>query len=125
MKNVAALAVAEPVSVDERRLQDIVNELGEVAAEGLIQLALEQMALAVHALQADARSGNSFATVEQAQRLSRLAWQVGLVTLAAVAVDIADCARRGDSVALEATLARMVRVADRSLTDIWEGLAPG
>ncbi len=125
MKNVAALAVAEPVSVDERRLQDIVNELGEVAAEGLIQLALEQMALAVHALQADARSGNNFATVEQAQRLSRLAWQVGLVTLAAVAVDIADCARRGDVVALEATLARMVRVADRSLTDIWEGLAPG
>ena len=125
MKNVAALAVAEPVSVDERRLQDIVNELGEVAAEGLIQLALEQMALAVHALQTDARSGNGFATIAQAQRLSRLAWQVGLVTLAAVAVDIADCARRGDAVALEATVARMVRVADRSLTEIWEGLSTG
>lgn len=125
MKNVAALAMAEPVSVDERRLQDIVNELGEVAAEGLIQLALEQMALAVQALQTDARLGNRFAIAAQAERLSRLAWQVGLVTLAGVAVDIADCANRGDTVALQATVARMARVADRSLTDIWDGLAPG
>ena len=123
MKNVAALAVAEPVSVDERRLQDIVNELGEVAAEGLIQLALEQMALAVHALQADARSGNNFATVEQAQRLSRLAWQVGLVSLAGVAVDVGSCAERQDRTALAATSARLHRIGNRSLTEIWE--APG
>lgn len=125
MKNVAALAMTELVSLDERRLQDIVNELGEVAAEGLIQLALEQMALAVQALQADARSDDGRAIAAQAERLSRLAWQVGLVTLAGVAVDIADCASRRDRVALQATLARMGRVADRSLTDIWDGLAPG
>ncbi len=124
MNNVAALALAELVDVDERRLQDIVNELGEVAAEGLIQLALEQMALAVQSLRADAKSGNALVIAAQAERLSRLAWQVGLVTLAAVAVDIADCANRGDATALQATLARMGRVADRSLTDIWDGLAP-
>ena len=120
MKNVAALAVAEPVSVDERRLQDIVNELGEVAAEGLIQLALEQMALAVHALQADARSGNNFATVEQAQRLSRLAWQVGLVSLAGVAVDVGRCAETRDFPGLAATAGRLRRIGNRSLTEIWE-----
>lgn len=125
MKKVAALAMVEPVCVDERRLQDIVNELGDVAAEGLIQLALEQMALGVQALQGDARRGHDAAIVAQAERLSRLAWQIGLVTLAAVAVDIADCARRGDDVALKAVLARLTRVADRSLTDIWDGLGPG
>ncbi|HMR37496.1 MAG TPA: hypothetical protein PJ999_14635, partial [Paracoccus sp. (in: a-proteobacteria)] len=58
------------------------------------------------------------------QRLSRLAWQVGLVTLAGVAVDIADCAQAGDPVALQATLARMERVAKRSLTEIWENVTP-
>lgn len=125
MTKIAALAVTEPVSVDERRLHDIVNELGEVAATGLIQLALEQMALAVRALQEDARADNVLAITAQAERLSRLAWQVGLVTLAAVAIDIAECARHGDAVALEATLARLTRVADRSLTDIWDGVGPG
>jgi hypothetical protein len=105
----------------------IVNELGEVAAEGLIQLAAGTDGdLRSMRLQDDApAAATASATVEQAERLSRLAWQVGLVSLAGVAVDVADCARRGDVVALEATLARMVRVADRSLTDIWEGLVPG
>ena len=122
MRNVAALAVAEPVSIDETRLQGIVNQLGDAAAGGLIRLTLEQMALAVQALRVEA--GGPDAVAIQAQRLSRLAWQVGLVTLAGVAVDIADCAQAGDPVALQATLARMERVAKRSLTEIWENVTP-
>ncbi|MDO5642879.1 MAG: hypothetical protein Q4G26_10925 [Paracoccus sp. (in: a-proteobacteria)] len=122
---VAALSMGEPVSVDEGRLQDIVNELGERAAEGLIQLALEQMALGVHSLRGAVRQGDAPAIVAQAERLSRLAWQIGLVTLAGVAVDIAACARCGDPVALDAVMARLVRVADRSLLDIWDSLRDG
>ena len=40
--------------------------------------------------------------------------------LAGVAIDVADCARRNEAVALTATLARAVRVANRSLTEIWD-----
>lgn len=123
MRNVAALAVAEPVNFDKTRLQGIVNELGQVAAERLIQLALEQMAEAIEALRAE--TGGPEAVAAQAERLSRMAWQVGLVTLTGVAVDIADCARAKDPVALEATLARMDRVAKCSLTEIWENVIPG
>lgn len=122
MGNLAALAIAEPVNIDARRVQAIVNELGEVAAEGLIQVALEQMALAVQALRRDVEGSDGPAIIAQAERLSRLAWQVGLMTLAGVAVDVADCARRGDPVSLDATLARLLRVANRSLTDIWDGV---
>ena len=67
-----------------------------------------------------ARRGDDGAIVGQAERLSRLAWQVGLVSLAGVAIDVADCARRNEAVALTATLARAVRVANRSLTEIWD-----
>ena len=123
MNNLADLAVSEPVRVDTRRMREIVNELGEAAGSELIQIALEQMALAVGALRKAAAAGNGDGVVAQAERLSRLAWQVGLVTLAAVAVDVADCARRRDPVALGATLARVGRVANGSLSRIWEGLA--
>ena len=120
MSNIAPLGVAEPIRVDAGRIQNIVNELGEVAAEGVIQMALEQMATSVEGLLESARQGDDAAIVAQAERLSRLAWQVGLVSLAGVAIDVADCARRHQAVALTATLARAVRVANRSLTEIWD-----
>ena len=120
MSKIAPLGVVEPIRVDAGRIQNIVTELGEVAAEGVIQMALEQMATSVEGLLDSARRGDDAAIVTQAERLSRLAWQVGLVSLAGVAIDVADCARRNEAVALTATLARVVRVANRSLTEIWD-----
>ena len=120
MSKIAPLGVVEPIRVDAGRIQNIVNELGEVAAEGVIQMALEQMATSVEGLLDSARRGDEAAIVAQSERLSRLAWQVGLVSLAGVAIDVADCARRNEAVALTATLARAVRVANRSLTEIWD-----
>ena len=120
MSKIAPLGVVEPIRVDAGRIQNIVTELGEVAAEGVIQMALEQMATSVEGLLDSARRGDDAAIVTQAERLSRLAWQVGLVSLAGVAIDVADCARRHEAVALTATLARAVRVANRSLTEIWD-----
>ena len=120
MSKIAPLGVVEPLRVDAGRIQNIVNELGEVAAEGVIQMALEQMATSVEGLLDSAKRGDEDAIVAQAERLSRLAWQVGLVSLAGVAIDVADCARRNEAVALTATLARAVRVANRSLTEIWD-----
>ncbi len=96
MSKIAPLGVVEPIRVDAGRIQNIVNELGEVAAEGVIQMALEQMATSVEGLLDSAKRGDEEAIVAQAERLSRLAWQVGLVSLAGVAIDVADCARRNE-----------------------------
>ena len=52
--------------------------------------------------------------------LSRLAWQVGLTSLAGVAVDVAACAERRDGIGLSATLAWLMRIGNRSLTEIWD-----
>ena len=118
---VAAMAVAEPVVIDRRRLQEIVFELGEIAAERLIQQALEQMAMAVSAVLDDPMPRRVAAN---AGRLARLARQVGLTSLADVAVDLTDCAGQRDPVALRAVLMRLERVSNRSLTEIWDEFCP-
>ena len=120
MGNVAALGVNENVRVDNGRVRDIVTELGEVAAGGVLQVALEQMAMAVQGLRDDAGQGDMRAVIRNGERLSRLAMQVGLVSLADVARCVANCACAGDIVALGATLSRMERVANISLIEIWE-----
>ncbi|MDO5703617.1 MAG: hypothetical protein Q4G49_00875 [Paracoccus sp. (in: a-proteobacteria)] len=120
MAHVTALAVNEPVRVDARRVGDIVNELGEAAAQNVIGLALEQLATALTAIDDAIMRDDLAEAIAHADRLSRLAWQVGLTSLAGVAVDLGACAERRDAGALAAVRARLMRVGNRSLTQIWD-----
>ncbi|MDP5306595.1 hypothetical protein [Paracoccus spongiarum] len=120
MAQITALAVSEPVRVDARRVGDIVSELGETAAQNVIGLALEQLAGALTATDAALEAGDLAQAVAHADRLSRLAWQIGLLSLAGVAMDLGSCAERRDMGALAAVRARLLRVGNRSLTAIWD-----
>ena len=120
MTKIAVLTVDETVRIELQRLEQIIQELGEATAAQVIGAALEQLALALTRTLSAGDAGDLAGAVTHAEQLARLAWQVGLVSLAGVAIDVADCARRNEAVALTATLARAVRVANRSLTEIWD-----
>ncbi|MFV0385652.1 hypothetical protein [Paracoccus sp. (in: a-proteobacteria)] len=120
MAQISSLAVSEPIRVDARRVGDIVNELGEQAAQNVLGLALEQLAWALTATDEALEQGDMAQAVAHADRLSRLAWQVGLLSLAGVAMDLGNCAERRDASALAAVRARMMRVGNSSLTTIWD-----
>lgn len=120
MAQIKALAVSEPVRVDVRRVGDIVNELGESAAQNVIEMALEQLAGALTATDQALAHDDLAGAAGHADQLSRLAWQIGLLSLAGVAMDLCACAERRDSGALAAVHARLMRVGNRSLTAIWD-----
>ena len=120
MAKIARLSVDEPISIDMNRLEEIVSELGESNASDVIGAALEQLALALDRTLTAIERGELARAVTHAERLSRLAWQVGLVTLAAVAVDVGRCAEQRNLAALAATGARLDRIGNRSLTEIWD-----
>ncbi len=126
MTKIAVLTVDETVRIELQRLEQIIQELGEATAAQVIGAALEQLALALTrtvAAGAAGAAGDLAGVVTHAEQLARLAWQVGLVSLAGVAVDVGSCAERQDRTALAATSARLHRIGNRSLTEIWE--APG
>ncbi|RCW88304.1 hypothetical protein [Paracoccus lutimaris] len=123
MTKIAVLTVDEAVHIDLQRLEQIIRELGEATAAQVIGAALEQLALALTRTLAAAEKTDLVEVVTQAEQLARLAWQVGLVTLAGVAVDVGSCAERQDRSGLAATSARLRRIGNRSLTEIWD--APG
>lgn len=117
MKKIETLAVNETVRIDLCRIGRISDSPGG-AGDELIGDALEQIALGMTRLRIAARDGQ-FAGIEaEAARLSRLAAQLGLVSLADVAADVSACTRSRDGPALAATLARARRVATRSLSEI-------
>ena len=120
MGNLTVLTMTDRVQIDSRRLAEIVDELGETAAHDVLTMALEQLARALDDMRVAARQGDGAALTMRAEMLARLAWQLGMTSLAGVAVDVAVCAERRDDIGLAATLERLMRIGNRSLTEIWD-----
>ena len=57
---------------------------------------------------------------KSARSLVAISEQIGMTLLARVAMDVTICIDSGDKIALSATIARMLRIGERSLTEVWE-----
>ncbi|CAM3154892.1 hypothetical protein SAMN04488021_10538 [Paracoccus aminovorans] len=120
MSKIALLSVNDAIRIDVQRLEQIVRELGEDCAAQVIGAALEELARTLRRTTTAAQQDDLGVVVSSADQLSRLAWQVGLVTLAGVAVDVGACAESRDRIALASTAARLERIGNLSLTRLWD-----
>lgn len=120
MTKIALLSMNDAIRIDVQRLEQIVRELGEDCAAQVIGAALEELARSLRRTVLAAQEDDLGKVVACADQLSRLAWQVGLVTLAGVAIDVGACAEGRDATALASTVARLERIGNRSLTQVWE-----
>jgi hypothetical protein len=120
MNQIEALRHEEGVRLDAARLVALVTQYGDGAAAGVVTRAMEDMADCLAEMEAHYREGETRVICRNARRLSALAADVGMTTLARVAADVNTCAGRGDMVAFGATWARLQRIADRSLSAIWD-----
>lgn len=120
MRSISFLQHFDVIHVDPDRLDALHDHLGEAAAEDVIVRALEEIAVRCARLD-EARTVSDTGRIQSISRsISAIADQVGLITLARVARDVASCAAWADGPALAATLSRFSRVADRSLTAVWD-----
>lgn len=120
MAQLTRLRPDEPVLLERGRLAELYASAGEFQAEEIICRAMEELALRL-ALMERAYSARELPAVAKCARgLVAIADQVGMAKLAAVARDVASCAEHGDAAALGATLARLMRISDRSLTAVWD-----
>lgn len=119
MPAVQPLKLQERIHIDGGFLGEVVAQLGPLRGGELIHEALGSMAADL----ADVTRGLAApkpdlgAVVAMADRLSRVAWEVGLTTLSGVALDVAQCAERGEMTALHAVAARLQRVGTSSLNE--------
>lgn len=120
MGHLVALDHEEGVRLDAVRLVKLVTELGDRGAETMVSNTMEAMALLLAEMEEQYESGDTWQIGRSARRLARLAEAVGMTTLARVAGDVETCAGRSDMVAFAATWSRLLRIAERSLTAIWD-----
>lgn len=120
MAEFAALRHEEGVRLDPDRLMALYEDLGEAGAENVVSRAMEELSHRMGEMLVQFRSNDAERFCRNARSLARVAGQVGMISLARVAQDVADCAGSGERVALAATWARLQRLSDRSLVAVWD-----
>ena len=115
-----ALQPAERVRLDADRLEALYIQLGTRGAEDVVCRALEEIAGRLARAERDYRAAR-FAEMRKACRgLVGMADEVGMALMARVARDVTTAIDAGDGTALAATFARLLRIAERSLCEIWD-----
>jgi hypothetical protein len=116
MTEVAVLRPREVVRQDVEAVAEIYRNLGAPTAEQLVTRALGELALTMAGIVEKVRAQDLRDLGGQLGRLRRLADDIGLVTFAKVAGDLQSCLERADGTAFSAVWARLLRVAERSLS---------
>ena len=120
MDHLLKIRPVEVVHVDQDRLGELYAELGEAAAEDVVCRAMEELALRLSHCSRLHSSGDWDDLRKCTRSLIAIAEQIGMLVLARVAQDVLVTLDARDMPAVAATLARLLRIGEQSLTAIWD-----
>lgn len=120
MTQICVLRIDEAVAVQADVMRDLYRHLGEAGAERLICRAMEDLAVRLADIEAQYWKGELDAVSKGCRSMIAIAQQIGLYDLADASRVAGECATHGDPVSIAATIARMLRVGDKSLSTVWE-----
>lgn len=119
MSEVIQIRLSEQIQLDQVRLGTLYAQLGETGADSVICRAMEELAVRLTQCEEFWRANNRIQLRKHARSLIAIADQVGMYRLAKVAADVTINIDAKDEIALAATLSRMLRTGERSLSAIW------
>ncbi|SEK77474.1 hypothetical protein SAMN05443999_102236 [Roseovarius azorensis] len=120
VEQVTLLKQNEYVRLDASQLTALYHQLGEADAEDIVCRALEELAARLSHAERCYREGRLADMRKSSRSLIAIADQIGMRLLAQVAGDVTGCIDSGDHGALAATFARLLRIGERSLCEIWD-----
>ena len=118
--NIVDLKTTEAVKLDSARLANLFIEMGEAGAQNVVCRAMEELAIRLAVVDHAYQSGETAVLAKSAKALIGIAEQIGMVGLADAARNLCFCAQGVDENATAATLARLLRIGDCSLTEVWD-----
>ena len=120
VSHVLELMQVETVRLDQDRVESLYHQLGESGAEDVICRAIEELAVRLAHCEQLWRKDMAEDLRKSARSLIAIAEQIGMTTLARVAGDVTNAIDAQDPAALGATLCRLMRIGERSLTAVWD-----
>lgn len=106
--------------MDATQIEALCTDLGAYAAEDVVCRAMEDLGQRLLLVQEQADTGPREDLHRSLKALGAIADQIGMCGLSQVARDVRTCIEDDDPVAEAATLARLARVGERSLSALWD-----
>lgn len=120
VEQITNLIHAEQIRLNPDRLGELYCQLGEPGAEDVICRAIEELAVRLTHCERLWRRNERDELRKNARSLIAIADQIGMTALAQVASNVTQAIDAGDCVAEAATLSRLIRIGERSLTAVWD-----
>lgn len=120
MTQINKLKQSEAANLDHDQLGTLYAQLGAVGAEDVLRRAMEELALRLSHSERLYQQDDMAGLRKSTQSLIAIADQIGMRKLARVAGDVTSVVDDKDFVAIAATLARLMRVGEASLTAVWD-----
>ena len=120
MEYVTMLIPDETVRLNQERLDDLRANMGAAAVENVMCRALEELVQRLSCVEQYHREARLPEMRKSARSLVALADQIGMQLLARVARDVTIALDNDDTVAVAATLLRLLRIGDASLSEAWQ-----
>lgn len=120
MKQITQIKPIEIVAVDHDRLKALYAQLGEASAEDVVCRAMEELAMRLSNCERLYRTSSWVELRKSVRSLIAIADQIGMSAVSSVAGYVTDCIDQQDNIALAATINRLLRIGDGSLTAIWD-----
>ncbi len=117
---ILALLQNEPVRLDSDQLGVLYRQLGETGAQDVVCRAIEELAVRLSHCERLWRKRDLLQLRKSARSLVAISEQIGMSALAKVATDVTHAIDADDDAAIGATLFRLLRIGERSLTAVWD-----
>ncbi|MEP4195093.1 MAG: hypothetical protein ABJL99_05575 [Aliishimia sp.] len=120
MTHINQIIQDETANLDHDQLGALYAQLGPAGAEDVLRRAMEELALRLSHSERLYQQNELPELRKSAHSLIAIADQIGMSKLAKVAENVSEAVEQGDMVAVAATLSRLMRVGETSLTAVWD-----
>ena len=120
MPEVVTIDFQEKVRLDSDKMCALYYQLGAAGAEDVICRAMEELAVRLTEISKTDLPASPMDSCRELRLIAAIADQVGMAGLAKAARNVCECLNQNDPAALAATRARLERVGDVSLLEIWD-----
>jgi len=119
MGEIVKIKLYEPIQLDQVRLDSLYTQLGAVGAETVVCRAMEELAVRMAECDTLWREANHAKLRKHVRSLVAISEQLGMKLLAQSATNVSTALETKDETSVAATLSRMLRIGEWSLSAIW------
>ena len=117
---IQSLKLQEHVELDKDRLAEIIGRLGPRGADEVISRTMEELAVQLAKIHKAARRDNLESLGNAARKIAEFSAHIGMPALSNAALNVANISGFNNGVALMATVARLERIGEASLLQVWD-----